>query len=187
MLNLNRLPILAVCLGLASGGLFAATPEETETSLNAVRETLARSNAKVSEITSALAEALKAQGEISTRLVALGQNIQNQKSALAVVEEKIAFLQNRSITLQSDLSQKQNELSALLSGLIHLKTNPPPAIVVTPADALSAVRGAMVFGAVVPEVEARRKNLKEKLEELRLRDEQKRMQEVMSGNASPSG
>ncbi len=166
MTNVKRLFILAICLGLTPCGLGATTADETETSLNNVRETLAKSNAKISEITAALTEAQKAESDISLRLVLVGQNIQAQKSALDAAEEKISSLQLKSLTLQSDLSARQNELSALLSGLMHLKANPPPAIVVAPDDALEAIRGAMVFGAVVPEVEARRKSLKMKLEEL---------------------
>src|SRR5665213_3363872 len=166
MFNVNRLLIFALCLGLVPGSLFAATPEETEASLTSLRDTLAKSNAKVSEITAALADALKAQAELSTRLVSVGQNIADQKAAIAGSDVKIATLQTRSLQMQSDLSAKQDELSALLSGLMHLKANPPPAIVVAPSDALSAVRGAMVFNAVVPEVEARRQDLKAKLDEL---------------------
>ena len=166
MQNLKRLLILAVCLGLSPCTLSAATAEETEAILGAVQSTLAKSNAKVSEITGALAEALKAQSEISTRLVVLGQNIQTQKDAAAKADEKITGLQSRSIQMQIELSEKQNELSSLLSGLMHLKANPPPALVVAPADALVALRGAIVFASVVPDVEARRKSLQEKLEEL---------------------
>jgi len=166
MFNVNRLLIFALCLGLVPGSLFAATPEETEASLTSLRDTLAKSNAKVSEITAALAEALKAQAELSTKLVSVGQNIADQKAAIAGSDVKIATLQIRSLQMQGDLSAKQDELSALLSGLMHLKANPPPAIVVAPSDALSAVRGAMVFNAVVPEVEARRQDLKAKLDEL---------------------
>lgn len=166
MFNVNRLLIFALCLGLVPGSLFAATPEETEANLTSLRDTLAKSNAKVSEITAALAEALKAQAELSTKLVSVGQNIQDQKAAIAGADVKIASLQSRSLQMQSDLSARQNELSALLSGLMHLQANPPPAIVVAPSDALSAVRGAMVFNEVVPEVEARRQDLKAKLDEL---------------------
>lgn len=166
MFNVNRLLIFALCLGLVPGSLFAATPEETEANLTSLRDTLAKSNAKVSEITAALAEALKAQAELSTKLVSVGQNIQDQKAAIAGADVKIASLQSRSLQMQSDLSARQDELSALLSGLMHLQANPPPAIVVAPSDALSAVRGAMVFNEVVPEVEARRQDLKAKLDEL---------------------
>ena len=166
MFNVNRLLILTLCLGLVPGSLFAATPEETEANLTSLRDTLSKSNAKVSEITAALAEALKAQAELSTKLVSVGQNIQDQKAAIAGADVKIASLQSRSLQMQSDLSARQNELSALLSGLMHLQANPPPAIVVAPSDALSAVRGAMVFNEVVPEVEARRQDLKAKLDEL---------------------
>jgi len=166
MLQLNRFAILALCLGLASGPLAAATAEETEATLNSVRDTLLKSNAKLSEITEALAQAQKAEAELSVRLVTVGQNILAQKSAVASADAKINQLQSRSLSMQADLSAKQDELSALLSGLMHLKANPPPAIVVAPADALQALRGAMVFGAVVPEVESRRQVLKAKLEEL---------------------
>ena len=166
MLDLKRLLILAACLGLVSNTLSAATAEETEATLNTLRETWAKSNVKVSEITAALAEALKAQADISTRLISVGQKVQAQKDAIAKADLKIADYQNRSLATQSDLAARQNELSGLLSGLMHLRANPPPAIIVAPSDALSAVRGAIVFGAVVPEVQAKRKALQAKLEEL---------------------
>ena len=117
MFNVNRLLIFALCLGLVPGSLFAATPEETEANLTSLRDTLAKSNAKVSEITAALAEALKAQADLSTKLVSVGQNIADQKAAIAGADIKIASLQGRSLQMQSDLSAKQDELSALLSGL----------------------------------------------------------------------
>ena len=189
MQNLKRLLILAVCLGLSPSILKAATAEETEAILSAVQSTLAKSNAKVSEITGALAEALKAQSDISTRLVDLGQNIQTQKDLLAKADENITGLQSRSIQMQIELSEKQNELSSLLSGLMHLQANPPPALVVAPADALAAVRGAIVFASVVPDVEARRKSLQEKLQELQaLREatakEKKTQQDALLGLAT---
>ena len=39
--------------------------------------------------------------------------------------------------------------------LQQLERNPPPPVVTEPADALSAVRGAMLFTAVVPEIKTR--------------------------------
>ena len=166
MLNMKPHLILAICLGLAPGALSAATADETQATLSNLRDTLDKSNAKVSEITAALAEAMKAQSELSSRLIVVGQNIQTQNASITAANEKIADFQNRSLQIQSDLSARQDELSSLLSGLMHLKNNPPPAIVVAPSDALSAVRAAIIFDAVVPEVEARRKTLRVKLDEI---------------------
>jgi len=54
--------------------------------------------------------------------------------------------------------------------LQRLEQNPPPALVVAPGDVLKALRGAMMFGAVIPEVRAETDALRQALahvEELR--------------------
>ena len=162
---LKRLMII-LCVGLGPAAGLAATPEETQSELSTVEQNLQQSTAHVQELKTSIAEALKAQDEISSRLVILGANLRDQEGAVAAADERVDKLEIQSITLSSDLAAKKDELSVLLSGLLRLQQNPPPALAVAPEDVLKALRGAMMFGAVVPEFQQRAKDLKTKLDAL---------------------
>jgi septal ring factor EnvC (AmiA/AmiB activator) len=56
------------------------------------------------------------------------------------------------VSIFASLGEKQDVLSELLAGLQRLEQNPPPALVVEPNDVLAALRGAMMFGTIVPEL-----------------------------------
>jgi septal ring factor EnvC (AmiA/AmiB activator) len=58
------------------------------------------------------------------------------------------------------LAARRDELSKLLAGLQRLQQDPPPALVVNPDDVLQALRGAMMFSAVVPELRAKADSVK---------------------------
>jgi len=162
---LKRLLIVAK-LGLWPVLAHAATPEETQSQLQDVQQILAQSNAKVEAITTALATALKAQSDLSDRLVELGRTMQSQQDNAATADARINALESQSVTLASDLAARRDELSKLLSGLMQLQQNPPPALVVQPANVLNALRGAMLFGAVVPDLKAKADTVRGKLDEL---------------------
>lgn len=150
----------------------AATPEETQATLNQVQATLAQSDARISDITQALQAAQKAQADISAELVGLGKTIADQQTAIADDEDRIKTLQIEAISISSDLAAKQDELSVLLAGLTRLQQNPPPALVVEPDHVLDALRGAMMMGTIVPDFQGKAKELKDKLDELQaVRDE----------------
>ncbi len=156
-----------LCLGLGPSAALAATPEETQTELSAVEQNLLQSTAHVEDLKASITEALKAQDEIAGKLVVLGSKLREQEDAVAAADERIQTMQTQSITLSSDLAAKQDELSVLLSGLMRLQQNPPPALAVEPEDVLKALRGAMMFGAVVPEFQQKAKDLKAKLDQLK--------------------
>jgi septal ring factor EnvC (AmiA/AmiB activator) len=75
-------------------------------------------------------------------------------------------LAKEDVAIRSGLAEKQDVLSELLAGLQRLELNPPPALVVEPNDVLSALRGAIAFGAIVPELRGEAEQLRKKLERL---------------------
>jgi len=187
--RLKRLTVLLLCLGLTPLAAKAATPEEAQSQLQSVQQTLSRSNAKSEEIAAALATALKAQTEISEKLVALGSTLNDQQATVEVSEAKLKDLELQSISLASELATKSDELSILLAGLQRLQQNPPPALVVAPDNVLGALRGAMMFGAVVPDFSAKANDLKSRLEVLhQVRDdsvaERQRNQQALASLAA---
>ena len=164
-MGLKRL-IIMLSVGFCAPAAVAATPEETQSELSTVQENLQQSTAHVQALKTSIAEALKAQDDISSKLVVLGAKLREQEDAFAAADERIQTLETQSVTLSSDLAEKQDELSVLLSGLMRLQQNPPPALAVDPEDVLKALRGAMMFGAVVPEFQKKAKELKTKLDAL---------------------
>ena len=130
----------------------AETPLPQENALGSVEQEITESAASVEKIKSDIAAAIKDQEQISGRLVTIARTVQSQETAITAAEERILKLRKEEIILRAGLAEKQEVLSELLAGLQRLEQNPPPALVVEPNDVLAALRGAMMFGAIVPEL-----------------------------------
>jgi septal ring factor EnvC (AmiA/AmiB activator) len=165
MLNLNlRIsqfwPVLMVAF--LSSQSFGATQDQ----LDQLEQSLKDSNTKQATISAELDATLKAQAEITAKLIRLGKTLGSQQQAIGATDNRVKKLESEAIIIRSDLAAKQEALSGLLAGLQRLEQNPPPALVVDPQDVLQALRGAMLFGAVVPELQNAAHDLKVKLIQL---------------------
>jgi murein hydrolase activator len=152
----------------------AATPawaegtssSDTAQQLETIEQSLKSSAEKQSAIAAEIEAAVKSQADISEKLIELAQDLDEQQSIISNADEKIKTLSSQAIIIRSDLASKQDQLSELLAGLQRLEQNPPPPLVVSPQDVLQALRGAMMFGAVVPEMRDQAIDLREQLEKL---------------------
>lgn len=112
-------------------------------------------------------EALAAElASVSDRLVALAGNIQSREARIAEGEERLTLLALKENTLRSRLRARRGMLAELLAGLQKLQRNPPPPLAVEPKDVTKAVRGALLFGAVVPDLKGQAARLTRELAEL---------------------
>src|SRR5690606_3501134 len=68
--------------------------------------------------------------------------------------------------IRRSLAGRRGVLAEVLGALQRMGLNPPPALLVTPDDALSSVRSAILLGAVVPEMRAETAVLAGDLKEL---------------------
>ncbi|ODT86480.1 peptidoglycan DD-metalloendopeptidase family protein [Phenylobacterium sp. SCN 70-31] len=75
--------------------------------------------------------------------------------AHATTSPRLERLNAAETALSVDQGVNMHRLSRLLSVLEQLKRDPPPALVVSPDDAKSAVRAAILVKALTPELEAR--------------------------------
>jgi murein hydrolase activator len=141
-----------------------AVPEAGQ--LNSVEQDITLSVEAQEKIKSDVASALTEQESISAKLIEIAKQVQAQQSAVGAAEDKVLKLREEEITIRSDLAAKQDVLSELLAGLQRLEQNPPPALVVEPRDVLAALRGAMMFGSIVPELRAEAEALANKLARL---------------------
>lgn len=137
-----------------------------ESELKAVEQQLDQSQSRQSEIAAEM-EALAAEADaLSSKLIGVAQRIQANEARISAGEDRIAKLNGQYEEIKADLAAKQDVLAELLAALQRLEQNPPPALVVDPDDILGALRGAMMFGAVVPEMRNEAFNLVQKLERL---------------------
>ena len=141
----------------------ATTTSGTAQELEMIEQSLQSSTQKQIAIGIAIDVAVKAQVEISDKLIALAKTLENQNQSIIKADKHIKTLSSEAIIIRSNLASKQDKLSELLAGLQRLEQNPPPALVVAPQDVLQALRGAMMFGAVVPEMRSQAKALKDQL------------------------
>jgi septal ring factor EnvC (AmiA/AmiB activator) len=170
MNNLKRLTsmgfVAAAALHMLVPNAIAQTPLPQENELGAVEREITASAANLEKIRGEIAAAIKEQEAVSDRLIAIAKTIQSQETAITAAEERILSLRKEEIILRADLAEKQEVLSELLAGLQRLEQNPPPALVVEPHDVLAALRGAMMFGTLVPELRGEAEILARKLARL---------------------
>jgi murein hydrolase activator len=150
----------------------AETPLPRENELGSVEQEITLSAQAQEKIKADAVAAIREQEGISVRLIDIAKLVQSQEAAIGKTEERILKLRKEEITIRAELAEKQDVLSELLAGLQRLEQNPPPALVVEPKDVLSALRGAMMFGTLVPELRAEAQVLTDKLARLdRIRSE----------------
>lgn len=147
--------ILLTALAVLTGGqVLAESPVSGEVQLDTVEKQLESSKAVQDRLAADIAAALAGQEAVAGRLIAISARLQAQEAAIASGEAELLRLNKDEVVILSDLAAKQDVLSELLAGLQRLEQNPPPALVVEPNDVLAALRGAMMFGTIVPEMRA---------------------------------
>jgi murein hydrolase activator len=164
--NLRNGLIIASSLLVVMQSLAHAQSTDPGAELGQVEQSLKDSSDKQATLATDIEAATKAQAEISDKLIALAKTLDSQQSAVQTADDKLKKLGAESVIIRSTLAEKQDQLSELLAGLQRLEQNPPPALVVEPQNILQALRGAMMFGAVVPEMRDQALDLQNNLHRL---------------------
>ena len=145
------------------------------------------------EVTKERQDALRAEldkldkdsASLTTALVETGERAGDLEKKIDQAEQRMSSLLDEESTLRKSLSARRGVLSNVLAALQRMGRKPPPAIVVRPQDALSAVRSAMLLGAVVPELRGEAEELAGDLQHLvALKAEQVRERDRMRADAS---
>jgi septal ring factor EnvC (AmiA/AmiB activator) len=71
------------------------------------------------------------------------------------IRERLEDLNLRETELNAEQGRNLNRTSRLLSVLVQMKRDPPPALLVSPGDAKDAVRAAILVKAMTPELQRR--------------------------------
>jgi murein hydrolase activator len=153
--------VLTICVGVVAGhaepGL-AGNPQPSETEadieLKAVTRQLEQARQQEEAMAGRLTVLESEAAAVSRSLAETAARIQSREAMVTAGEELLQQIETEEHELLAGIARRQDALSELLAGLQRLDSNPPPPFVTRPDDALSALRGAMLFGAIVPALKA---------------------------------
>jgi septal ring factor EnvC (AmiA/AmiB activator) len=161
---------LALATGLSvAGGLLAARAEEARAPHEAVRDLSARQEAAENELNRVRADQKKAEEaekrfetelnalraerrRLSEQLVVGAQRVREVEDDMARLDQRLADLAKRQRELKASLDQRHDLIGELVAALQRIGRQPPPALIARPEEALAQLRGALAFGALVPEL-----------------------------------
>lgn len=127
-----------------------AARQETERALETLREDLERQREAEERIAREVAALEADRAALNTELLATAGRIGELETVLGRVENRIEALVEREDDLKSSLRGRSGILAELIAALQRMGRRPPPAVLVSPGDALETVRTAMLLGAVLP-------------------------------------
>lgn len=162
------MPRFAIALLLAAVALSAPQPAmaQEQEQLDVIQQQIESGKAAEARIAGEIAAAIDAQDNVAEQLAATARAIQAQEKLVAESEAELKKMARDRASMLAELGEKQDALSALLAGLQRLEQNPPPALVVEPGDILSALRGAMLLGTIVPDLKSQSAALAQQLDRL---------------------
>ncbi|WP_139112517.1 murein hydrolase activator EnvC family protein [Hoeflea olei] len=106
------------------------------------------------------------QEELDRKIAEAGARRAELDEKIAAGERAMTGLSERQEAVRLSLLSRRSVLAEVLAALQRIGRDPPPALLVSPEDALSSVRSAILLGAVVPEIRAETEALAADLKEL---------------------
>lgn len=85
-------------------------------------------------------------------LIETAKRVRESEERVAEQEEKLAGLTKQEQALRRSLQSRERVLAEVLAAMQRIGRKPPPALLVAPEDVLSAMRAAILLGAVLPDM-----------------------------------
>lgn len=93
--------------------------------------------------------------KLNTDLIATAARLRETEARLSASEGRLAPLEEQEQVLRESLKERRGTIAEVLAALQRMGRRPPPALLVSPEDAATTLRSAIVLGAVVPELRER--------------------------------
>ncbi len=103
---------------------------------------------------------------LNAKIIGTSDTIKGLETELSDTERRLRSLGENEDAVKLSLIARRDVLSEVLAALQRIGRRPPPALAVRPADALSAVRSAILLNAVMPELKVETEALAADLQEL---------------------
>jgi septal ring factor EnvC (AmiA/AmiB activator) len=138
----------------------------TESELQDLAKTLADAKARATELEQSIAGIERTTAGLREALVASAGKRKDLERQVIANEDRLRDLAGKEAQAKKSLHARRGLLAEVLAALQRMGRNPPPALLVTPDDALSSVRSAILLGAVVPGIRGETEKLAADLDAL---------------------
>ena len=158
-------------IGCVVAILLAVAPAAAETApdekLKAVQQRLEAGKQQSEQLDKQAAALAAEQARLQDASVSAAKSAQDYEGRLTELEGQLKTLDAQAAAKQTALAADQEREATLLSALEKLSQNPPEAMLFGPKSPVDQVRGAMLLGAAVPQLEAEAKELQATLAEVK--------------------
>ncbi len=134
--------------------------------LKLLQSEISLSEQRKQELAAEIGALEKDRATINRTLIEASTNSRSIEKRITKAETRLSQLRDEQADVRVFLNSKKALLMEVLGALQRMGRNPPPALLVTPEDALSSVRSAILLGSVVPEVRSETEILLGQLQDL---------------------
>src|SRR5690348_3701381 len=92
--------------------------------------------------------------KFNAQLIDTAGRVRDVEASINATQTRLDGLKGQEQALQKTLDQRRAVIVEVIAALQRMGRQPPPALIVTPEDALHALRTAITLGAVLPEMRA---------------------------------
>jgi septal ring factor EnvC (AmiA/AmiB activator) len=136
--------------GTTNADALAKNLEQSASQLTGILREHAVSAQRSRELEEEVARIRKDRESLNTALIQAAKTEKKLATDVLDLEERLLATAREADTVRSSLRERRALLAEVLAALQRMGLNPPPAILVTPEDALSSVRSSILLSAVVP-------------------------------------
>ncbi|MGO4564357.1 murein hydrolase activator EnvC [Rhizobium sp. 2YAF20] len=124
--------------------------DQTRVELDALSKTISISADRIKELQASIAALDKSNASMRQALIDSAARRKAMDRKIADSEKTLTGFKVKEDGIRRSLHDRRGLLAEVLAALERIGRNPPPALLVTPDDALASVRSAILLGAVVP-------------------------------------
>jgi septal ring factor EnvC (AmiA/AmiB activator) len=151
---------------VSAEGVLTIRRNATVSELRDLAKSIADAKSKTQALEINLAGIEKTSAGIRSALVASAARRKDLERQVLGNEARLKELEGKEKATKASLKSRRGVLAEVLAALQRMGRNPPPALLVTPDDALSSVRSAILLGAVVPGIRGETEKLAADLKSL---------------------
>jgi len=137
-----------------------------EAELESIRRSIVVSERRQSALRQEIDGLEQDRANLNSELIATAHRMRATEEEIARIEARIDRLHGNEDGLRASLGERRAVMAEVLMALQRMGRTPPPAILSRPEDALAAIRGSILAGAVLPDIRVEAEALAADLAEL---------------------
>ncbi|MDB5622683.1 MAG: peptidoglycan DD-metalloendopeptidase family protein [Devosia sp.] len=133
----------------------APDPATTQAELAKLEASITMSKERADELRAEIAAMQGDRTQQNAALIAAAQRVKLAEIEITDIEDRLSGLIVQELEVRGRLDGADAEIANVLAALERISLNPPPALIVDPADALGSARSAILIAAIVPQLRAK--------------------------------